>query len=98
MKKYIGISIFALGFGLTSCSDFLDKAPDERVELVNVDDVVMLLGTAYSDANYGWLCEISSDNIIDVNAPYLSTQSSGNEIEVRFNLNSYGLEDDEVLL
>ena len=95
MKKYIVISILALGFGLTSCSDFLDKAPDERVELVNVDDVVMLLGTAYSDANYGWLCEISSDNIIDVNAPYLSTQSSGNEIEVRFNLTSYGLEDDE---
>lgn len=95
MKKYIGISIFALGLGLTSCSDFLDKTPDERVELTSVDDIVMLLGTAYSDANYGWLCEISSDNIIDINAPFKATQSNGDEIEVRFNLNSYGLEDDE---
>ena len=83
MKKYIGISIFALGLGLTSCSDFLDKTPDERVELTSVDDIVMLLGTAYSDANYGWLCEISSDNIIDINAPFKATQSNGDEIEVR---------------
>ena len=69
MKKYIGLSILALGMSLTSCSDFLDKAPDERVELNNVEDIVMLLGTAYSNSNYGWMCEISSDNIIDINAP-----------------------------
>lgn len=95
MKKYISLSILALSLSFTSCKDFLDKAPDERVELTNVEDVVMLLGTAYSDANYGWMCEISSDNIIDINAPYMATQSSGNEIEVRFNLTSYALMDDE---
>jgi len=95
MKKYIGLSILALGMSLTSCSDFLDKAPDERVELNNVEDIVMLLGTAYSNSNYGWMCEISSDNIIDINAPYMATQSSGEEIEVRFNLTSYDLMDDE---
>ena len=96
MKKYIGLSILALGLGLTSCSDsFLDKTPDERVELTNVDDVVMLLGTAYSTANYGWICEISSDNIIDINAPYMATQSNGDELEVRFNLTSFNRMDDE---
>ena len=95
MKKYISLSILALSMSFASCSDFLDKTPDERVELVKVDDVVMLLGTAYSDANYGWMCEISSDNIIDINAPFMATQSGGNEIEVRFNLTSYDLMDDE---
>ena len=96
MKKYIGISILALGLGLTSCSDsFLDKTPDERVELTSVDDVVMLLGTAYSETNYGWMCEVSSDNIIDINAPFKATQSGGDEIEVRFNLTSYNRMDDE---
>ena len=96
MKKYIGLSILALALGLTSCSDsFLDKTPDERVELTSVDDVVMLLGTAYSTANYGWICEISSDNIIDINAPYMATQSNGDELEVRFNLTSYNRMDDE---
>lgn len=95
MKKYIGLSLLALMMGLTSCSDFLDKAPDERVELTTNDDIVMLLGTAYSNANYGWMCEISSDNIIDINAPFMATQSNGDEIEVRFNLTSYDLMDDE---
>ena len=95
MKKYISLFILSLGMTLTSCDDFLDKVPDERVELTSVDDVVMLLGTAYSTSNYGWLCEISSDNIIDINAPYKATQSNGSEIEVRFNLTSYGLMDDE---
>jgi hypothetical protein len=96
MKKYIGLSILALALGLTSCSDsFLDKTPDERVELTNVSDVVKLLGTAYSTANYGWICEISSDNIIDINAPYMATQNNGDELEVRFNLTSYNRMDDE---
>ena len=38
------------------------------------------------------------NNIIDINAPFKATQSNGDEIEVRFNLNSYGLEDDEIEL
>jgi len=79
-----------------SCGDsFLDKEPDERVELTTLDQVIQLLGSAYSASNYGWLCEISSDNIVDINAPYMATQSDGSEIEVRYNLSSYGREDDE---
>lgn len=81
---------------LTSCSeDFLDKIPDERVEINNVDQVIQLLSSGYSTTNYGWICEVSSDNVVDVNAPYMATQSNGSEIEVRYNLNSYDRMDEE---
>ena len=30
MKKYIGLSILAFSFGMTSCNDYLDKMPDDR--------------------------------------------------------------------
>ena len=82
---------------LTSCSDdFLDKIPDERVEINNVDQVIQLLSSGYCATNYGWICEISSDNVVDVNAPYLATQSNGSEIEVRYNLSSYDRMDEEL--
>lgn len=94
--KYTSLSLIAGMLSFTSCGDgFLDQIPDERVELSNVDDVVMLLSSAYSTGNYGWLCELSSDNIIDINAPYLATQSNGNEVLVHYNLNSYERADDE---
>lgn len=32
MKKYIVFSIIALSMGLTSCNDWLDKLPDNRME------------------------------------------------------------------
>lgn len=87
----------ALVMGLTSCSDsFLDKAPDERVELTSVGDVVQLLSTAYSTGNYGWLCDLSSDNNIDLNADFMSTQSNGDEVPVRFNLTAYNRMDEEI--
>ena len=43
-----------------SCNDFLDKEPDDRVELVTENQVVMLLTGSYPDNNYGWFCELSS--------------------------------------
>lgn len=82
---------------LTSCSDsFLDKIPDERVEINTVDQVIQLLSSGYCATNYGWVCEASSDNVVDVNAPYMATQSDGKEIEVRYNLNSYDRMDEEI--
>ena len=58
---------------LTSCSDdFLDKIPDERVEINNVDQVIQLLSSGYSTTNYGWICEVSSDNVVDVNGPVVA--------------------------
>lgn len=81
----------------SSCSDsFLDKIPDERVEINTVDQVIQLLASGYCTTNYGWLCEASSDNVVDVNAPYMATQSDGKEIEVRYNLNSYDRMDEEI--
>ena len=64
----------------SSCDDMLDKVPDERVDLQSVEQVQKLLTTAYSTGNYGWLCEISSDNIIDINSDFYATQNDGKEI------------------
>lgn len=95
--KYIKLSLVAAIFGLTSCGDdFLDKLPDERVEVMTLDQTIQLLASAYTVTNYGWLCECSSDNIIDINAPFYATQSNGDRIRVHYNLNSYGRMDDEI--
>lgn len=100
MKHYIYNKVCAIalaGLALTACSDdFLDKSPNERVEITTVDQVIQLLSTAYTTGNYGWICEISSDNIVDINAPYMATQSNGSEVLVRYNLNSYDRMDDEL--
>lgn len=79
---------------MASCVD-LDKDPDERVTITDLSQVKQLLTTAYNDANYGWLCEISSDNIIDLNSPFKATQSNGKEVDARFNLTAYDQGDDE---
>lgn len=95
--KYIAISLAVATLGFTSCGDdFLDQVPDERVEVLTLEQTVQLIASAYSAANYGWLCECSSDNIIDINAPFYATQSNGTRIRVHYNLNSYGRMDDEI--
>ena len=72
MKKYIGLSILALAFGLTSCDDFLDKLPDNRADIDSKDKAVTLLVSAYPDNDYILLTEYSSDNVDDYGArnPY----------------------------
>lgn len=68
MKKTIIYSLFALvGLGFASC-DFLDKLPDQRAEIDTQDKVRQLLVTAYTDADYALMCELSSDQMIDNNA------------------------------
>ena len=80
----------------SSCDDMLDKVPDERVDLQSVEQVQKLLTTAYSTGNYGWLCEISSDNIIDINSDFYATQNDGKEILMHYKQPTYGREDDEM--
>lgn len=80
----------------TSCDDFLDQVPDERVEISTVPQVLQLLTSAYPTSNYGWLCELSSDNMIDINANFMATQNSGNELLVHYNLTSSDRMDDEI--
>lgn len=86
----------ALVASFSSCSDsFLDKEQDERVDIVRLDQVTQLLATAYSTGNYGWLSELSSDNIIDINSRFLAPQSNGDDVMAHFNLTSYERADDE---
>ncbi len=95
MKKILYFALSAAALLNVGCTEFLDTSPDERVEISNLDQIIQLIGSAYSTGNYGWLCEISSDNIIDINAPFLATQSNGSEVLVHYNLGSYGRMDDE---
>ena len=72
MKKYIGFSIIALSMGLTSCSDFLDKLPDNRAELTSEANIQLLLTSAYPDNDFIAVTEYASDNVDDYgdNNPY----------------------------
>ena len=65
MKKYIGFSIIALGLTLTSCDDWLDKLPDNRMELQTPSDVSSLLVSAYPSSHPAYLLEMYSDNTDD---------------------------------
>ena len=68
MKK-INIAIFAiLAVALTGCN-FLDKNPDMRASIDTKEKVQLLLVSAYTNANFGPICEFSSDQIVDNNAP-----------------------------
>ena len=60
----VAILIFA-----TSCSDFLDTTPDNRTDLKTPEQVGELLTSAYPTSNIAMLCELSSDNFVDNNAP-----------------------------
>lgn len=97
--KYIKYLTCSLGvaFALSSCTDsFLDKEPDERVELKTESQVVAFLATGYSEANYGWLCEISGDNIIDNNAPHAPVDEDADKDEIYYNLPYYDRTDEEL--
>lgn len=67
MKKYFILSIVALsiGVGLTSCDDWLDKLPDNRMELRTASDLKDLLVSAYADHYPAYILEMSSDNADD---------------------------------
>lgn len=70
MKKYIALSFIALGLGLTSCNDYLDKLPDDRAELNSQDKVTKFLVSAYVNHLPDFIFEISSDNVLDNGATY----------------------------
>ena len=82
-------------FSLAACEDFLDKAPDDRVELSTENQIVMLLTASYPDANYGWFCELSSDNIMDLNSEHYPIDGDAAQNLTHYNLGSSGRQDDE---
>jgi len=74
--------------GLSSCNDFLEKVPDTRVYLQNLDQLEQLLVTCYTQTNYAALGELSSDNVIDTNSP----SADG----MRYNYSSYNQYDEQI--
>ena len=71
----------------TSCNDFLQTLPDNRTQINSATKINQLLVSAYSDANYSTLGELSADNFNDNNAP--------NENGVYYNLASFSLQEDQ---
>ena len=59
----------AAAVSLSSCNDFLDKLPDNRVDPSTPDQLLLMLVDGYSTGNYAKYCELSGDNIIDNNSP-----------------------------
>lgn len=88
-SKFIYSLSIAAVLGLSSCgSDFLDTPTDSRVELDTTEKLRMLLVSSYPQNNYGWPCEIMSDNIEDNNSP----DADG----LRYNLQPYNRGDEEM--
>ena len=89
MKKLIYTLALGAALGLTSCgSDFLSTPTDSRVELDSTEKLRMLLVSSYPQNNYGWPCELMSDNMEDNNAP--------DDDGLRYNLPPYDRGDDEM--
>lgn len=80
----VGLALLSL----SSCKDFLDKVPDTRVYLTNLDQLEELLVTGYTDTNYALVCELSSDNMADNNSP--------DDKGMRYNLSYYSQFDNQV--
>ena len=95
-KYHIVLSAVA-AMSLISCSEsFLDKLPDERAEIDTEDKVLLLLRSAYPTANYEWIAELSSDNIIDNQSPHMPTKPWDKQILTHYNYTSYDRWDDEL--
>ena len=94
--RYLAIS--ALLVITAGCSDFLDKSPDERIDVSNMseDQFLAFIRGAYPTSNYAWICELSSDNYVDLNAPHLPAKESDKQTLIHFNLTPYNAMDDEI--
>lgn len=71
--------------GLTSCDKYLDKLPDNRMELKTPEEVSKLLVSAYATHNPAFLLEMYSDNTNE----YDNTAWSG----IRFQDQAYNWQD-----
>lgn len=61
-KKYIITSVLSLALLFSSCGKYLDKYPDNRMELHTPEDAAKFLVSAYPDAHAAYLLEMYSDN------------------------------------
>lgn len=96
-RLYNKVMMLAVGaLSLTACGDFLDKLPDERTELTNLTQARQLLITSYPDANYAWIAELSSDNLLDNQCPHLPSNPNKKKITTYYNYGSYDRFDEEL--
>lgn len=94
--KYIALSLALVG-GMTSCSDsFLDHEPDERTHIDNAEKVRQLIAGSYPEVSFDWLGELSSDNLIDNQAPHLPSSPNDKQILSHYNYASYAKYDEEL--
>jgi hypothetical protein len=61
---------------LAGCSKFLDKVPDNRTEIDNIDKVSKLLVTAYPMGSYASFLELRCDGMTDFEQDYAGGQPS----------------------
>lgn len=95
-NKFQILAAAALAMGMQSCEDFLDKLPDDRTEIDSVDKVHKLLMTAYPAGNFSWLCEMSSDNLIDNQTPHLPSLPNKKQVTTYYNYAPYDRWEDEL--
>ena len=93
INKYVLGLVAGASLLTVSCSDFLDTAPDTRTEINTVESVRQLLATAYTQFNYGLIAELSSDNVVDNNAPHVSNMTNNT---VYYSLNAADRMSDEL--
>ena len=87
--RYKILTIAVALIGLCSCNDFLEKVPDTRVYLVNLDQLEQLLVSGYTEYNYALVGEFSSDNVVDNNA-------AGGDRGMRYHLSPYSKADEQI--
>ena len=88
--RYITMSIAALALVMTSCSEsFLDRLPDERIEIDNEEKVAQLLITCYPTGSYAWIGVISSDHRMDNNTPHYPASPNVEQVLTHYNLSPY---------
>lgn len=59
-----------LPLAVSSCGDFLDTVPDDRIEVDTKDKITKLLVSAYPTVSTVLISELSSDNVMDNGAQY----------------------------
>lgn len=67
LNKFLYIGAAAM-LSLSSCNDFLDKLPDNRIDPNNPTQLQLILAGGYLTYNYTTMCEMSSDNVVDNHA------------------------------
>lgn len=69
LRNTIYILVFStFAFLVSGCDRFLDTLPDNRAQIDTEKKITQLLVSAYPNANYSVLAELSSDNFVDNNA------------------------------